>query len=121
MDLEAIERLIDRQRKLVKAGRPNSNCFLIMDDVMHEPKALKSPIIRQVFLNGRHWKIFTMIAAQYAMDMGPSLRANIDYCFILRETSLQIERSFGSNFLVSSLLWMRLVEQWMRVLRIMSA
>ena len=85
MDLEAIERLIERQRKLVKLRKPNSNCFLLMDDVMHEPKALKSPIIRNIFLNGRHWKIFCCIAAQYAMDMGPSLRANIDYVFILRE------------------------------------
>lgn len=98
MDLEAIERLIDRQRKLVKAGRPNSNCFLIMDDCMHDPKTLKSPIIRQVFLNGRHWKIFTMIAAQYAMDMGPSLRANIDYCFILRENIVANREKLWKQF-----------------------
>ena len=36
-------------------------------------------------MNGRHDKIFTIVTAQWIMDVPPDLRANIDYVICLRD------------------------------------
>lgn len=38
-----------------------------------------------MFMNGRHSKIFTMVTAQWIMDVPPDLRANVDYVIVLRD------------------------------------
>ena len=43
-DKEAIERAIERQRKLVSAGKDNCGCFLLLDDCMYDNKFLKDTI-----------------------------------------------------------------------------
>jgi hypothetical protein len=97
--ITAIEQVVARQKKLVSKNSPNPNCFLILDDCMHDRKSLKSPIIRQIFQNGRHWKIFMILTAQYALDMSPDLRGNVDFVFILRENIIQNrERLYKSYF-----------------------
>jgi hypothetical protein len=97
--VEAIEKVVARQKRMVIRGAPNPNCFIILDDCLHDKKNLKCPIIRQIFQNGRHWKIFMVVAAQYALDMSPDLRGNVDYVFILRENIIQNrERLYKSFF-----------------------
>ena len=49
-------------------------------------------------MNGRHWKILFMITMQYCMDLPPSLRANIDYVFILRENIIQNREKLYKHF-----------------------
>ena len=68
-DREAIERVMDRQKKLVGAGRTNCGAFLLLDDCMYDSKFMKDTCIRQCFMNGRHWKIFFMLTMQYCMKI----------------------------------------------------
>ena len=98
-DREALDRLIERQKRLVAAKKKNIECFLLLDDVMYDAKFLKDQVVRQVFMNGRHWKIMCLLAMQYSLDMPPALRANVDYVFILRENIIaNRERLYKSFF-----------------------
>jgi len=97
-DREAIERVMDRQKKLVGAGKSNCGAFLLLDDCMYDSKFMKDTCIRQCFMNGRHWKIFFMLTMQYCMDLPPALRANVDYIFILRENIIQNREKLYKSF-----------------------
>jgi hypothetical protein len=89
-DREAIERVLERQKKIIGLGAPNPpGAFLLLDDCMYDRKFMKDTCIRQCFMNGRHWKLFFMLTMQYCMDLTPDLRANVDYVFILRENVIQ--------------------------------
>jgi hypothetical protein len=46
---------------------------------------VKKKIIKGIFMNGRNWKILLIMTLQYAKDIPPDLRSNVDYVFILRE------------------------------------
>lgn len=59
--------------------------FAIYDDVMFDKKFMKSEWTRRVFMNGRHDGIFTLVTAQWLMDVPPDLRANVDYTIVLRD------------------------------------
>ena len=97
-DKDIIERVIERQRKMVNMKPPpgkkeltsrDVGAFILMDDCMYDRRFLKDACIRQCFMNGRHWKIFFMLTMQYCMDLSPDLRANVDYVFIARENVIQ--------------------------------
>ena len=53
-DRDAIERVMERQRKLVGAGKSNCGAFLLLDDCMYDNKFMRDTCIRQCFMNGRH-------------------------------------------------------------------
>ena len=95
---EVIEKVIGRQKKLVKKGAPNSHVFVLVDDCMYDKKMIRDKCIRGIFMNGRHWNIFFMLTMQYCMDLSPDLRANIDYVFILRENIIQNREKIYKNF-----------------------
>lgn len=100
-DKAAIERLVARQRSLRKKGL-TSNVFLILDDCLYDRKILREKVVRKLFMNGRHYGIFFLITAQYMLDLGPDLRTNIDYVFILRENIRanreRLWKAFGGIF-----------------------
>ena len=89
---------MERQRKLVGAGKTNCGAFLLLDDCMYDNKFMRDTCIRQCFMNGRHWKIFFMLTMQYCMDLPPALRANVDYVFVLRENIIQNREKLYKSF-----------------------
>ena len=97
-DKDAIERVLERQRRLISSGRPAGGAFLLLDDCMYDKKFMKDTCIRKCFMNGRHWKIFFMLTMQYCMDLTPDLRANVDYVFILRENIIQNREKLYKSF-----------------------
>lgn len=96
-DKAAVERLVTRQKKLRKQGLTNP-VFCIWDDTLYDKRILRDKLVRQIFMNGRHWHIFLMITAQYMLDIGPDLRGNIDYVFILREPIRSNREKLWKNF-----------------------
>lgn len=85
-DVKVVEGIIERQKKLIQSGRTEgADAFLLLDDCMYDSKFFRETVIRLIFLNGRHWKLFCMVTLQYCMGLSPDLRANVDYVFILRE------------------------------------
>ena len=97
-DKDAIDRVLERQKKLIGAGRQKDGAFILLDDCMYDRKFMKDPCIRQCFMNGRHWKLFFMLTMQYCMDLTPDLRANVDYVFILRENVIQNREKLYKSF-----------------------
>lgn len=59
--------------------------FLLYDDIMYDRSFPNDEETRELFMNGRHYKIFLLLTAQYCMDLPPALRANIDFVFILQD------------------------------------
>jgi len=96
-DKDAIERVLERQRRTINSGKKSAS-FILLDDCMYDKKFMKDTCIRQCFMNGRHWKLFFMLTMQYCMDLTPDLRANVDYIFILRENIVQNREKLYKNF-----------------------
>ena len=96
-DREAIERVLERQRRIINSGKKSAS-FILLDDCMYDKKFMKDTCIRKCFMNGRHWKLFFMLTMQYCMDLTPDLRANVDYIFILRENIVQNREKLYKNF-----------------------
>lgn len=61
--------------------------FGTIEDLMADQSAFKKPIMRHLFMNGRHHKMFIMITVQYALDMPRALRSNVDYWVLFKEDS----------------------------------
>jgi len=85
-DRDAIQRLIDRQKKLSKQGKADP-VFLVLDDMAYDKKVFNDKIMRNLVFNGRHYKINLLICSQYLIDMPPSLRSNVDYLITLRDNT----------------------------------
>ena len=96
-DKEALERVVGRQKQML-AAKKCQPAFVVLDDCMYNPSFLKDKIIRQCFMNGRHWKLWFALTLQYSMDLPPSLRANCDYVFVLRENVLANRERLWKNF-----------------------
>ena len=95
-DEGALERLIETQKKLTKAGKVQP-VFVILDDVAYNKTIFNRSVIRQLALNGRHYKITVIIALQYALDMSPAIRSNVDYVMLLRD-NVNRQRLFKNFF-----------------------
>jgi hypothetical protein len=83
-DEAALERLIETQKRLTKAGKAQP-VFVVLDDVAYNKTIFNKSVIRQLALNGRHYRITLVIALQYALDIQPAIRSNIDYVMLLRD------------------------------------
>jgi hypothetical protein len=103
-DPALLENVWTRQKNImerVNAGQTHIDprAFLIMDDCLADSKAwINDRTIRNVFMNGRHRKLFFILTSQYALGIPPTLRNNIDYTFILREPSQRSRKILYENY-----------------------
>lgn len=94
---ERINAMLECQRKSIKNGT-NRQLFLMLDDCMYDKKVMKGITIRNLFMNGRHRKVFFLNCQQYVMDMPPDLRTNVDYIFALRENIMSNKEKLWKFF-----------------------
>lgn len=94
---DKVEAIKERQIQLVKQKKMTS-MFLICDDLMYDKGFLNHPIMRYMFLNGRHLKVWLVCTTQYINDVGPAIRGNIDYVFAFREPSRLTREKLWKNF-----------------------
>jgi len=95
---DVLEKVVARQKVMLKRNESNFNAFVLLDDCMYDKKFLRDQVLRLIFYNGRHWGIWFGLSMQYCMDLTPDLRANIDYIFILRENIIQNREKIYKNF-----------------------
>ena len=97
---ELIEKFVNRQKYMVQNKKKHPEAFLIMDDMMADSKKIMKDVnIRFIYLNGRHYKITMITAAQYGTDVGsPAIRSNIDFVFLLRENVVANQEKLWRNF-----------------------
>ena len=92
---QIIANAVKRQRMVIKkinkdkaqfgSSNIDPRAFLILDDCLYDQSWVRDENIRNLFMNGRHFKMLFIITMQYALGVPPNLRTNIDYVFILRE------------------------------------
>jgi energy-coupling factor transporter ATP-binding protein EcfA2 len=93
----ALESMLETQRKQIKKGR-FKNVFLLLDDCMYDKKIMAGTNTRELFMNGRHRKIFFMNSVQYMMDMPAPLRSQVDYVFALKENIISSREKLWKYF-----------------------
>jgi len=86
------------QMDMYKKTSLDPRAFLILDDCMYDKGWPNDELIRIVFMNGRHYKLLTVISLQYSIGIPPILRTNIDYVFILRETITNNRKKLYENY-----------------------
>lgn len=84
IDPAMLKGIIDVQ---TRSTNLNKHVLIVLDDMMHDRQGFNSPVMREIFMNGRHMRITLIVCAQYLTDMKPDLRTNVDYVYALREPS----------------------------------
>ena len=102
---DILNRLFNRQSDIIKKVKTDNRyknvipyAFLVMDDCLYDKTWANTEEIRRLFMNGRHSKIMSIITMQYPLGIGPSLRTNVDYIFILREPILKNRRTIYEQY-----------------------
>jgi hypothetical protein len=89
--------MLELQRQQVKKGR-FKNVYVLLDDCMYDKKVMSGVNVRELFMNGRHRKIFFMNSVQYMMDMPAALRSQVDYVFALKENIISSREKLWKFF-----------------------
>lgn len=66
--------------------------IVILDDCLKDDTWIKDHVMREIFFNGRHFRITVLITMQYVLGIPPTMRSNIDYVFMMfdsRKTNLK--------------------------------
>ncbi|KAJ1626513.1 hypothetical protein T492DRAFT_878318 [Pavlovales sp. CCMP2436] len=89
-DPAILHAVFDRQKSIMNDARlteeereKKAPFFIILDDVISDTRIRYDPAIAELFVAGRHYKLFTMITTQYAKAITPTLRSNADHVLIL--------------------------------------
>jgi hypothetical protein len=85
-DEDFILDLVKSQKKEVLRGEAK-DILIILDDCAFDSKMFRSKAFRKLFFNGRHARITVIITSQYALDMPPPIRAQLDLTFTAIEFS----------------------------------
>ena len=94
---EKLKDFVKRQ-KLSMQHLPNPWAVIILDDCTDDPRIFNKPLQQAIFKKGRLWKMLYILSLQYAMDVKPVIRTNVDGIFILREPLLKNRESLYKNY-----------------------
>jgi len=89
---------VNKQLALYKKCAIDPRAFVILDDCLYDNSWARDKMMRLLFMNGRHWKVFLIITMQYPLGIPPTLRTNIDYVFILREPYIANRKRIYENY-----------------------
>lgn len=96
---ELIDKLFERQKKALQEMWDKPEAFLIFDDTLSEADNWKKDNrIKEIFYNGRHYKIMFLLTMQEPMGIPPGLRGNIDFTFILRTPNQKHRKDLYENY-----------------------
>lgn len=94
---EQIKSFIRRQ-KIAKQHLPNPWAVILLDDCTDDSRVFNTPLQQGMYKRGRHWSMWYIVSLQYAMDVKPVIRTNVDSVFILREPILKNRKSLWENY-----------------------
>jgi len=87
-----------KRQKIAREHIENPWAVLLLDDCCDDPRIFNDPIFQNLFKNGRHFAMWFILSLQYAMDIKPVIRTNIDGTFILREPNLRNRHKLYENY-----------------------
>lgn len=98
-DPETIDKLFKRQEKANREEWKNPYAFLLFDDCLSDAKNWsKDERIKEIFFNGRHYKLLFILTMQSPMGIPPDLRTNIDFTFILKNNNSNDREKIYKNY-----------------------
>lgn len=103
---EILDAVFMRQKKILnnpeltkKQKEKQAPFFVILDDVISDPAFQRNePQIKELFVAGRHYKLFVLITTQYAKAITPTLRGNTDFLFILKTVQQRQREALWEDF-----------------------
>lgn len=92
--------LCEKIRDLKKKNKTaDMRTILVMDDCLSKKEVwAKDENIREIMMNGRHYKITYVLTMQYSMGITPELRANFDYIFLLKEDFISNKKKLYEHY-----------------------
>jgi len=95
---QLLDRVIERQKNIITKVNEDpitnrnvdTRMVVVMDDCLYDKRAWSKDVnIRRIFMNGRHLKLFYLLTMQYPLGIGPELRSNVDWVFLLRVNNVK--------------------------------
>jgi hypothetical protein len=90
-DPAIIEAVFRRQKKILndvnrtdEEKEKEAPFFILLDDVISDQRLKYDEALMELFVAGRHYKLFVLITTQYAKSITPTLRGNTDFCFMMK-------------------------------------
>ena len=88
---EILDAVFKRQKKILNDNSLTDEekdkaapFFVLLDDVISDQRLKYDANLMELFVAGRHYRLFVLITTQYAKAITPTLRGNTDYCFIMK-------------------------------------
>lgn len=72
--------------------------YMLLDDCAYDKKSFTNKTVREVYMNGRHRRVFYLNSVQYMMDMPCQLRGQVDYVFATRDGNISQREKLWRNF-----------------------
>ena len=90
-DPAILQAVFDRQKKILNDVNKTDEekdaeapFFILLDDVISDQRLKYDEALMELFVAGRHYRLFILITTQYAKAITPTLRGNTDYCFMMK-------------------------------------
>jgi hypothetical protein len=72
---------------------------ILLDDALYNPKAIQGDNnLLCLMMNARGLNVHSILIQQYVMGLTPQMRANMDYVFLFRETSISNRRKIYEQY-----------------------
>ena len=88
---EILDAVFKRQKKILNDNSltdeekdKKAPFFILLDDVISDQRLKYDPNLMELFVAGRHYRLFVLITTQYAKAITPTIRGNTDYVFIMK-------------------------------------
>jgi len=78
LNLELVQSALQLNRENA-ANKKGREILIVADDVAFDKQLLRSPVLRDIAMNGRPNKVGFAMTLQYCMDIGPDLRTQFQY------------------------------------------
>lgn len=96
-NLEVVRTLLNSLTSLTEQKKKREVVFTL-DDCMFDKGIMKTKEMREIHMNGRHLHMWFINCVQYLMDLGPELRSQIDYVFVLKENVISSRQKLHKYF-----------------------
>lgn len=99
-DEDMIQSIMDRQQKLIKAGKYN-RLLLILDDCVSKAN-FKHTVYETIATQGRHYLVTCWVTSQHYTKIPPIIRTNCDYMMMLgnqsKDSMKKVFEELGGEF-----------------------
>lgn len=96
---QMLDKLFARQERAINENWQDPCVFLLFDDCLSDASNWKKDErIKEIFFNGRHYKILYLLTMQAPMGIPPEMRTNIDFTFILKNNNANDREKIYKNY-----------------------